>query len=142
MGWGEAIAGGATEGLKRVARSYPSAWLGAMRGLKTDIRQSLKDSGYGEDEIAAHLDQGKTLPPEEPAGQGIERALDLPGTLARNLARRLGITKGLHDWAAEQEKRTLQNSALADPRMAPNEDFQRRLAEAGGAKQVLGDLAG
>lgn len=131
LGWGEALGGGVTEGAKDVARSHASTWLGMMRGQQKGVVDSLREDGYSDEEIAIYM-KGGDLP---------EREADNPVDWVRSKIQQTGFNRGLHDVAAKQEKATLENSALSDPMMKRDLEFEIRKEKTGGLKGFASDVA-
>jgi len=131
LSWGEAVTGGVTEGAKDVIRSHASAWLGTMRGYKKGVVESLREDGYGDEDIAAYL-QGGELP---------DREVSDPVDWVRKKFQEMGVPRATNQYAEAQEKRTLENSALADPEMQRDMEFEFRKEKTGGAKGFVSDVA-
>ena len=134
MPMAEVVGTGVVEGAKDVARSIPYAWLGAMRGIKRGAAESLLEEGYEPEAVRAHLEHGSPLP--ELLSDGFD-----PVGSVRQFLQRQGITKSMHDAATRQEQATLENSAISDPTMQADEDYQRRLQEQGLGRRVAGGVA-
>jgi inorganic pyrophosphatase len=131
LSMGEAVGGGFVEGGKDVIRSHASSWLGTMRGWQKGVVDSLREDGYADEDIAAYM-QGGELPDRETDG-----IVDW----VRERFQQLGVPRSMRQYAETQEQRTLEHSALADPRMQRDLEFELRKERTGGVTGFAADVA-